>query len=76
MAIAVPAYAAGAEKLGDGFKMFLKSPLQITDNIKSEWEAAELKPIGAVGGALKGLFYAGRDMIHGLFDVLTFPVDL
>ena len=67
--------ASGEEKLKGGVQKFFTSPLQVKENVVSEYNAAEFKPFGVVGGLLKGIFYAGKQAITGVIDVLTFPVD-
>ena len=69
-------YAAGMEKLKSGASELVKSPLQLKDSIVSEYNASEFKPFGIVGGALKGLFYTGKEAIKGLAEIVTFPVDI
>ena len=75
MAMAASVYADAGEKLKGGAEKFFKSPLQVKDHVEAEYKAADFKPFGVIGGGLKGLFYMGKDMVTGLWDVLTFPID-
>ena len=69
-------YAAGMEKLKGGVSELVKSPLQLKDSIVNECNAAKFKPFGVMGGALKGVFYTGKEAVKGLVDIVTFPVDI
>ena len=76
VSMAQPSYAAGLEKLKGGAVKLVKSPLQIKEGIVSEYDIAKFKPLGILGGLLKGLFYTGKDIVSGAIDIVTFPVDL
>ena len=67
--------AVGQEKLAGGFKKIFESPIQLKDGIVNEYNAAKFKPFGVLGGALKGLFYTGKEVVTGLLEVVTFPED-
>ncbi len=70
--LAAPVYAGTAgENLKGGFKTIGMSPMQVSDGVKEGWDAAKFKPLGAVGGLLKGVFYMGKDIVTGAWDVLT-----
>jgi len=75
MSFAAPVFADAGERLQDGFKQAVLSPKQIPDIIQEEYEAAEFKPFGVMGGIIKGLMYFVKDLTFGLFKTLTFPVD-
>lgn len=77
VAVAMPVYAGDmGEKAKGGFETFFKSPMQVKDHIEAEYEASEFKPFGILGGLFKGTFYFGKDLVTGLVDVLTSPVEL
>ena len=76
MTFAAPIYAAGVDKAKSGAEMLVKSPLQVYDHIKGEYDSTGLNPLGLMGGVLKGMYYMSKDVIHGAVDILTFPVDL
>jgi len=74
--LTTPVYAvSGWEKVTGGVEKFIKSPLNVPDNIKAEYDSAEFKPFGVFGGLLKGLAEFAIDGIGGIVDVLTFPID-
>ena len=73
--LAAPVYADAGDKLKGGVEKLFKSPTHIPNSISDEYEAAEFKPFGVFGGLFKGLFYTGKDIVTGLFDILTFPID-
>lgn len=76
-AFAAPVFASDAvDKLSEGFKKAVTSPMNIPDSIQEEYEATDFKPFGAAGGFIKGVCLMGVDLITGMFDVLTFPVDV
>ncbi len=76
MTVAAPVFADVGEKFTGGVEKFFKSPLQITDNIQSEYEASEFKPFGVFGGVFKGFAHMVIDAGAGLIDVLTSPLEL
>jgi len=76
-AFAAPVFAGiSTDKLSDGFKRAVTSPANIYESLQEEYEAAEFKPFGVFGGFVKGTCLMLTDMATGLFDVLTFPVDV
>jgi len=74
-AMAVPVYADMATKFQDGVKQFVTSPMNIVDDVKEEYEAAEFKPFGVFGGLFKGIFDTGVDAVGGLINTFTFFID-
>jgi hypothetical protein len=68
-----PAYA-GVDKLKTGLTDIIKSPLEIVDNTKAEYNSSTFKPFGVLGGLLKGTFYMGKKIVGGVVDVATFPM--
>jgi len=73
--LAAPSFADPIEKLKDGAMTIVKAPLQIPTAIGEEYEATDVKPIGAFAGVLKGGALCLRDLMTGAFNVLTFPID-
>lgn len=71
--VSAPAFAGWSE-FREATKAFFMSPKQIPDNMKEEYDAAEFKPFGLVGGLLKGLFYTGKDMVTSIGDIVTSPL--
>ena len=64
------------EQLKDHVVSIVKSPLQVPNHIKAEYDAAHFKPFGIMGGLLKGTFYFGYDAVKGVFDIVTMPLHL
>ena len=60
------------ERAGGGIQQIVTSPLQVSDNIREETPKAKFKPIGAVGGTVKGGLYMGKQIVSGILTVLTF----
>ena len=57
----------------EGLKSIIMSPLQVSDNVKTEMHAAKFMPFGVVGGAAKGTFYMGKQIIDGVWSIVTIP---
>lgn len=77
VAFAAPVFAGiSTDKLSEGFKKAVTSPTNVYESVQEEYEAAEFKPFGALGGLVKGICLMGVDFVTGTFDVLTFPVDV
>jgi hypothetical protein len=64
------------DKLSEGFKQAITSPKNIPDSLQEEYEVAEFKPFGLIGGVVKGVTMTIVDFGLGLVKVVTFPVDL
>ena len=73
----VPLYALPhpIEKLYDGGKTVLKSPLQVVDHTTKEVQSAQFKPFGLIGGFLKGTAYMVHDIVSGVYTMVTCPID-
>ena len=69
------AYADAGEKLKAGLEKVVMSPKNLPDSIQEEYDVAEFKPWGLFGGLAKGTFYFGYDLVTGLVDIVTFPID-
>jgi len=65
--------ACPVKEVNKGLKTILTSPSELTDNIKSEVNSTDFIPIGLVGGALKGTFYMGKQMVDGVWRILVVP---
>ena len=74
-AITTPVFADAASKFKDGIKQFVTSPHNLVDDIKSEYEAAEFKPLGVLGGMFKGIFNTLIDAGGGVINTFTFFID-
>ena len=64
------------DKLSTGAKTFFMSPKHIPDSISEEYEAADFKPLGVIGGTVKGISMTVLDLGKGLFHVVTSPLEL
>ena len=49
--------------------------MNIVDDVKEEYEAADFKPFGVFGGMIKGVGNTVVDAVGGLFNALTFFID-
>ena len=74
---AVPsfAYPRPVEKLKDGVVAVIKSPLQIKEHAMAEAKDGSFLPFSLPAGLLKGGCYMVRDMVGGVLDIVTFPID-
>ena len=66
------AYPA-AEKVTGAVKDIISSPLLVTDNVKTEMHSAKFMPFGIVGGAAKGTFYMGKQVLDGAWTIVSTP---
>jgi len=73
--VTTPAFADAATKFKDGVKQFVTSPMNLVDDIKAEYEAAEFKPLGVFGGMFKGIANTFIDAGGGLINTFTFFID-
>ena len=66
------------EKLRDGAKDVITSPLQVKDHVMAETKEvkAHVLPFALVGGLLKGTFYMGKQIIDGAYTMVTSPLEL
>ncbi|MDO8675603.1 MAG: hypothetical protein Q7K71_05770 [Candidatus Omnitrophota bacterium] len=74
---AVPsfAYPRPVEKLKDGVVAVIKSPLQIKEHAMAEAKDGSFLLFSLPAGLLKGSCYMVRDMVGGVLDIVTFPID-
>ena len=68
-------YSPYKERIKEGIDMMAMSPKPLLDSVKEEYNAAEFKPFGVIGGFLKGLPYSIKELSVGLYRVLTFNVE-
>jgi hypothetical protein len=76
VALSMPAYADTMQKFQGGIKDVMMSPLQVSDNVKTETTNAKFLPFALVGGILKGSFYMAKQIVTGTLDVVTSPLDM
>ncbi len=76
IAFAVPSFAGSpVEKFKSGLKSVITSPAQISDNLMAETKNAKFFPFAFAGGLLKGVFYMGKNIVTGLVDIVTSPLE-
>ncbi len=68
------ALPAPIEKLRGGVEGIVKSPLEIPKHTMDEVKSADIKPVGFIGGMLKGTYHTVHKTVKGALDVATFPV--
>ena len=64
------------DRVTGGLKDIVTSPLIVTDNVKTEMNAAKFMPFGIVGGAAKGTFYMGKKILDSLWTIVSTPYEL
>jgi hypothetical protein len=74
--LSVPCFADTVSKLQGGIKDVILSPLQVSDNVKTETTNAKFLPFALAGGMLKGSFYMAKQIVTGTMDVVTSPLDM
>ena len=74
---AVPsfAYPRPVEKLKDGVVAVIKSPLQIKEHAMAEAKDGSFLLFSLPAGLLKGVFYMGKNIVTGLVDIVTSPLE-
>jgi len=74
--LSVPSFADTVEKFKGGLKEVIMSPLQVSDNVKTESTNAKFLPFALAGGFIKGSFYMVKDIVTGTVHMVTSPVDM
>ena len=62
-------------KLKGGVVDVIKSPLELPKYTSDEVKSSDFKPFGLVGGLMKGTYHMAKKSIHGVIDIVTFPID-
>jgi hypothetical protein len=75
LTLSAPSFADTAKKFQSGIKDVIMSPLQVSDNVKTETANAKFLPFALVGGLLKGSFYMAKKIVTGTVIVVTAPLD-
>ena len=72
------AYPRAVEKLRDGAKDVITSPLVLRDNVMTETKDVKMHvlPFALVGGLLKGSFYMGKHIVDGTWAMATSPLEI
>ena len=78
LSFTAPSFAEPAfvTKLVRGVANIVSAPLEIFKQTDAEYNSAERKPLGLVGGIFKGIGFTFARLASGVFDVLTFPFPL
>ena len=63
-------YATDIAQFGKSVTRVIKSSDQIGENVVKDYDAAQIKPLGAISGLFKGVLFTGKEAAEGLFDVL------
>lgn len=74
--LSVPCFADTASKFQGGIRDVIMSPLQVSDNVKTETTNAKFLPFALAGGFLKGSFYMAKNIVNGTLAVVTSPLDM
>ena len=64
------------EKVKGWLEKIVKSPLQVPEHLKTEYESATFKPFGLFGGLIKGGSYMVIKGLEGTHDILMSPFEL
>ncbi len=73
---ATPSFAGTvAGKFQDGLKSVITAPVQVSDKLMEETKNAKFFPFAFAGGLLKGVFYMGKNIVTGLVDIVTSPLE-
>lgn len=78
ISFASPAFAEvprAVNKIIDGTKDVLKSPLLIYTHTKSEMDSSDNKLFGFVKGLLESPFHVVEKAGGGVIDIVTFPIE-
>lgn len=70
------AYPRAIEKLKDGAKDVITSPLVVKDHVTAETQDAKFLPFALTGGLLKGVFYMGKQVVTGAWAMATSPLEI
>ena len=74
--LSVPCFADTVSKFQSGVRDVMMSPLQVSDNVRTETTNAKFLPFALAGGFLKGSFYMAKQIVTGTLDVVTSPMDM
>jgi hypothetical protein len=74
--LSVPCFADTVSKFQGGVRDVMMSPLQVSDNVKTETTNAKFLPFALVGGFMKGSFYMAKQIVTGTYAMVTSPIDM
>ncbi len=64
------------EKFKGGAKDVITSPLVVSDNVMKETKDAKFLPFALVGGLLKGGFYMVKQVVGGVWAMVSSPLEI
>ena len=64
------------DKIKGGVEKIVKSPIEVPNHLKTEYNATEFKPFGFLGGLVKGSAYMVIKGVEGAVDIVTSPMEL
>ena len=74
--VTTPSFAGSpVEKFKSGLKDVITAPVQVSDKIMEETKNTKFFPFAFAGGLLKGVFYMGKNIVTGLVDIVTSPLE-
>ena len=71
-----PCFAGTEQKFQNGMRDVIMSPLQVSNNVKTETTNAKFLPFALAGGFLKGSFYMAKQIVTGTLGMVTAPLDM
>ena len=63
------------EKLTNGVKNVITSPMELIDHTKKEVDSSKYKALGLIIGLVKAPFHMVKKAGKGIVDVATFPIE-
>jgi hypothetical protein len=76
LSLSVPCFADTGSKFQGGVRDIVMSPLQVSDNVRTETTNTKFLPFALVGGFMKGSFYMAKQIVTGTVVVVTSPLDM
>ncbi len=76
IAWSIPSFAGPVGKFQGGLKDVMLSPLEVSDNVKTETTNAKFLPFALAGGFLKGSFYMVKQIVTGTLEIATSPLEM
>ncbi len=58
-----------------GLKDVITAPAEVSDHLMEETKDAEFFPFAFVGGLLKGSFYMGKQIVTGVLEMVSSPLE-
>ena len=64
-----------SEKFKKGVMDIISVPYDLGKTTVDEVKSSSFKPLGLVGGLIKGAYHGIKDVVSGVLDIATFPLD-